>query len=105
LAGILGAIEQTFGGEPLYPSAQARAAHLLYFVIKDHPFGDGNKRIGTLLFLDYLRRNGLLLRADGEPRLADNAMVALALLVAESAPSQKELMIRLVLNLLGDEAP
>lgn len=100
LAGILGAIEQTFGGQPLYPSAQARAAHLLYFVIKDHPFSDGNKRIGTLLFLDYLRRNGLLLRANGEPRLADNAMVALALLIAESQPAQKDLMIRLVLNLL-----
>jgi prophage maintenance system killer protein len=102
LAGIVGAIEQTFGGEPLYPSAQARASHLLYFVIKDHPFGDGNKRIGTLLFLEYLRRNGLLLRADGSPRLADNAMVALALLIAESEPAQKELMIRLVLNLLDD---
>ena len=103
LAGLLGAIEQTFGGEPLYPSAQARAAHLLYFVIKDHPFGDGNKRIGTLLFLDYLRRNGLLVRPDGRPRLADNAMVALALLIAESEASQKDLMIRLVLQLLGDE--
>lgn len=100
LEGILGAIEQTFDGEPLYPTAQARAAHLLYFVIKDHPFSDGNKRIGTLLFLEYLRRNQLLLRADGEPQLADNAMVALALLVAESDPRQKELMIRLVLNLL-----
>lgn len=102
LAGILGAVEQTFGGEPLYPSAQARAAHLLYFVIKDHPFGDGNKRIGTLLFLEYLRRNRLLLRPNGEPRLADNAMVALALLIAESDPAQKDLMIRLVLNLLED---
>ncbi len=105
LAGILGAIEQTFDGEPLYPSAQARAAHLLYFVIKDHPFGDGNKRIGTLLFLEYLRRNGLLTRADGSLRFADNAMVALALLVAASEPAQKAVMIRLVLNLLGDEAP
>jgi prophage maintenance system killer protein len=105
LAGILGAIEQTFGGQPLYPSVQSRAAHLLYFVIKDHPFGDGNKRIGTLLFLDYLRRNGLLLCADGSPVLADNAMVALALLVAESVPAHKDLMIRLILNLIGDEAP
>lgn len=103
LVGILGAVEQTFGGTPLYPSAQARAAHLLYFVIKDHPFGDGNKRIGSLLFLDYLRRHGLLLRADGRPRLADNAVVALALLIAESEAGQKDLMIRLVLNLLEDE--
>jgi len=105
LAAILGAIEQTFGGEPLYPSAQARAAHLLYFVIKDHPFGDGNKRIGTLLFLEYLRRHDLLDRADGTPRLPDNAMVALALLIAESEPTQKELMIRLILNLHEGDAP
>ncbi len=103
LAGILGAVEQTFGGEPLYPSTQTRAANLLYFLIKDHPFSDGNKRIGTLLFLKYLRRSQLLLGADGRPRLADNAMVALALLVAESNPSQKDLMIRLVLNLLEDD--
>lgn len=102
LAALLGAVEQTFGGEPLYPSAQARAANLLYFVIKDHPFSDGNKRIGTLLFLEYLRRNGLLLRPDGTPRLADNAMVALTLLIAESQAAQKDLMIRLVLNLLED---
>jgi prophage maintenance system killer protein len=104
LAGILGAIEQTFDGEPLYPNVQVRAAHLLYFVIKDHPFTDGNKRIGSLLFLEYLRRNGLLLRADGAPRLAANAMVALALLIAESDRAQKDLMIRLTLNLLEDDA-
>jgi len=102
LHGILGAVEQTFGGEPLYSTVQARAAHLLYFVIKDHPFADGNKRIGTLLFLDYLRRNRILTRPDGRPRLADNAMVALALLVAASEPAQKDLMIRLILNLLED---
>jgi prophage maintenance system killer protein len=102
LHGILGAIEQTFGGQPLYPTVQARAAHLLYFVIKDHPFADGNKRIGTLLFLEYLRRNRMLMRSDGMPRLADNAMVALALLVAESEPAQKDLMIRLILNLLEE---
>lgn len=103
LEGILGAIEQTFDGEPLYPSSQARAAHMLYFVIKDHPFADGNKRIGTLLFLEYLRRNGLLLRPDGSTRFSDNAMVALSLLIAESDATQKEMMIRLVLNLLEDE--
>jgi prophage maintenance system killer protein len=102
LSGILGAIEQTFGGEQLYPTVQSRAAHLLYFVIKDHPFADGNKRIGTLLFLEYLRRNRMLTRKGGGPRLADNAMVALALLVAESEPAQKDLMVRLILNLLED---
>ena len=71
-------------------------------MIKDHPFSDGNKRIGTLLFLEYLRRNGMLTRPDGRPRFADNAVAALALLVAESEPAQKDLMIRLILNLLED---
>ena len=102
LGAILGAVEQTFGGELLYPTVQARAANLLYLVIKDHPFVDGNKRIGTLLFLDYLRRNGLLLKADGGPRLANNVVVALALLVAESDSGQKDLMVRLILNLIVD---
>ncbi len=69
-------------------------------MIKDHPFSDGNKRIGTLLFLEYLRRNGLLYREDGVVRFADNAIVALALLIAESAPKQKELMVRLTLALM-----
>jgi prophage maintenance system killer protein len=104
LAAILGAIEQTFDGRPLYPSVQLRAANLLYFVIKDHPFSDGNKRIGSLLFLDYLARNRLLARADGAQRIADNAMVALALLIAESEPGQRDLMIRLIMSLLeGDD--
>jgi prophage maintenance system killer protein len=105
LEAILGNVEQTFGGKPLYPSVQARAAHLLYFLVKDHPFLDGNKRIGTLLFLEYLRRNGMLVREDGSLRLADNAMVALALLVAESEARHKDLMIRLTLSLLEDVAP
>lgn len=103
LEGILAGIEQTMFGEPLYSNAQTRAAHLLYFVIKDHPFTDGNKRIGAMLFLDYLRRNDLLYRADGNVRFAENAIVALALLIAESAPVQKELLIRLTLALMeGD---
>lgn len=73
-------------------------------MIKDHPFSDGNKRIGAFLFLHYLHGNGLLFRSDGELRLADNAVVALALLVAESEASQKDLMVRLILNLLEDGA-
>lgn len=104
LGAILASLEQTFDRQPLYPSAQSRAVHLLYSAIKDHPFSGGNKRIGTLLFLEYLRRNGLLYRVDSSPRLADNAMVALALLIAESDPAQKDLMIRLVMNLLEDDA-
>jgi len=103
LAGILRSIEQTFDGEPLYPSVEARAAHLLYFVIKDHPFVDGNKRIGSLLFLEYQRLNGVLLRSDSTLRFADNALVALALLIAESDPGHKQLVIRVILNLLGDD--
>ena len=100
LDGILATIQQTFDGVALYRSVQARAAHLLYFLIKDHPFVDGNKRIGTLLFLEYLRRNGLLRLRSGILRFPDSAMVAIALLVAASDPAQKELMVRLILNLL-----
>jgi prophage maintenance system killer protein len=102
LEGLLGAIEQTFGGAPLYPHVEIRAAHLLYFIIKDHPFADGNKRIGSLLFLHYLDKNGRLLGRDGRPRFDDRSLVALALLIAESDPGQKESMIRLVMSLLDD---
>lgn len=94
LHGILGSIEQTMFGEFLYRSREEKAAHLLYFVIKDHPFADGNKRIGSFLFLLYLQSEGMALT------LADTALTALALLVAESPPSNKDLMIRLIVNLL-----
>lgn len=96
LQGILGNIDQTFGGEELYASVEEKAAHLLYFIIKDHPFSDGNKRIGSFLFILFLQQNGLL-DASG---INENGLVALALLIAESDPRQKELMVRLVLNLL-----
>jgi len=101
LIGILGSIEQTLGGEPLYPSIEEKAAHLLYFVIKDHPFADGNKRIGSFLFILFLRENGYLDDANGIPKINDNALVALALLTAESEPRNKDLMIRLIMNLLS----
>jgi len=104
LDGILGNLHQTFDGQLLYPTAQARAAHLLYFVIKDHPFADGNKRIGSFLFLLYLQSHGLEHTPEGRPRFADNALVALALLVAESEPGQKALMIRLIQHLIGEGA-
>jgi len=100
---VLLSIEQTFDGQPLYPSVEERAAHLLYFAIKDHPLADGNKRAGCLLFLEYLRLNGRLLRAEGTARFADNALVALALLVAESDPRQKDLVVRLILSLLSED--
>lgn len=96
LQGILGNISQTFGGEELYPSVEEKAAHLLYFVIKDHPFADGNKRIGSFLFLLFLQENSALEAS----RINENGLVALALLIAESDSRQKELMVRLVLNLL-----
>jgi prophage maintenance system killer protein len=97
LQGILGNLDQTFGGKDLYPSVEEKAAHLLYFVIKDHPFTDGNKRIGSFLFLLFLRQNNLLEQSG----INANALVALALLIAESDPRQKELMIRLIMNLLS----
>ena len=100
LAGILGAIHQTFGGQDLYPSIEEKAAHLLYFVIKDHPFSDGNKRIGSFLFLLYLQESGLFETV----RFDNKALVALALLVAASDPSQKEVLVRLIVNLLGESA-
>jgi prophage maintenance system killer protein len=101
LEGILGNIEQTFDGHALYPSVEERAAALLYFVIKDHPFSDGNKRIGSLLFLHYLDKNACLTRPDGTRRFDDNALVAIALLVASSDPKQKDLVTRLILAMLS----
>jgi prophage maintenance system killer protein len=98
LAGILGAVKQTFGGQDLYPGLPEKAAHLLYFVIKDHPFSDGNKRIGTFLFLLFLEKNNWL----DECRFSDNALVALTLLIAASDPAQKDILIRLIVNLLMD---
>jgi len=96
LEGILGNIEQTFDGETLYKTIEERAANLLYFIIKDHPFTDGNKRIGCLIFLIYLKLQGFVIK------LNDNGLVALALLIAESDPSQKDLMVRLIVNILID---
>ncbi len=96
LAGLIGAVQQSFGGRDLYPSLEEKAAHLLYFVIKDHPFTDGNKRIGSFLFLLFLKANGLL--DDGS--FDNRALVALALLTATSESGQKELIIRLIMNLI-----
>ena len=89
-------IEQSFGDQCLYPNIASRAANLLYMVIKNHPLVDGNKRTGAFLFLWYLQRNHHLLAKPVEALITDNMLVALALLVAESAPTQKELMIRLI---------
>jgi prophage maintenance system killer protein len=102
LDAILGNLEQSFGGQELYPTFEEKASHLLYFVIKDHPFTDGNKRIASLLFIDYLNRNDRLYKEHGEMSINDNALVALALLIAESDPKNKELMVALTKNLLGE---
>jgi prophage maintenance system killer protein len=100
LVGIIGNLYQSFDGKALYPSIEAKAAHLLYFIIKDHPFADGNKRIGSFLFIVFLSRNNYLLDKKSERKFNDNALVALALLIAESDPKQKEVLIRLVMNFL-----
>ena len=99
-AGILGNILQSFGGEYLYPSIEEQAAHLLYFIIKNHPFSDGNKRIGAFLVIWFLQRNLHHLKQDGELKINDNALAAIALLVAQSDPAQKQLMIHLIMNLI-----
>jgi prophage maintenance system killer protein len=99
IQGILGNIEQTMFGEPLYKTREEKAAHLLYFVIKDHPFSDGNKRIGSFLFLLYLQQEDMAMSLNA------NALTTLALLVAESQPVNKDLMIRLIVNLLVASEP
>ena len=99
-AALMGNLEQTVFGEPAYPSVEAKAAHLLYFVIKNHPFSDGNKRSAAFLFVDFLNRNARLLDDVGNPVINDIGLAALALLVAESDPAQKETMIRLIMNML-----
>lgn len=103
-AGILGNIVQSFGGEYLYPSIEEQAAHLLYFIIKNHPFTDGNKRIGAFMFVWFLQLNKHHLKQNGEAKINDNALVAIALLVAQSGPNQKETMIKLIINLIKNES-
>lgn len=101
LDALLGNLDQTVFGEPAYPTVEAKAAHLLYFVIKNHPFADGNKRSGAFLFVDFLARNGRLMDANGQPVINDIGLAALALLVAESDPAQKDTLIRLIMNMLA----
>ena len=97
----LGAVYQSFGGKDLYPSAQEKAANLLYLVTKNHGFSDGNKRIAAGLFLYFLQRNRLLLRKDGSKRIADSTLVALTVMIAESRPAEKEMMVNLVMTFLA----
>jgi len=99
--GILGNIYQTFGKKELYPSLEEKAAHLLYFIIKDHPFVDGNKRIASFLFIYFLDKNNFLYRKTGEKKINDNALTALALLIAVSDPKEKDKLIKITTNLLA----
>jgi len=99
--GSLAAIYQTFGGTDLYPSVEEKAANLLYFVIKNHSFSDGNKRIAAFLFVWFLEKNGILYRPDGSKKIADNALVALTLMIAESKPEEKEMMTKVVVSLIN----
>ena len=97
----IGQIYQTFGGEELYPSIEEKAAMLLYLVTKNHSFSDGNKRIAATLFLWFLNNNRILYREDGTKRLADNTLVALTLMIAESKPEEKDVMVKVVVNLIN----
>ena len=99
--GSLAAIYQTFDGQFVYPSVEEKAANLLYFVVKNHSFSDGNKRIAAFLFVWFLEKNCILYRPDGSKRIADNALVALTLMIAESKPEEKDMMVKVVVNLIN----
>ena len=97
----IGQIYQTFGGEELYPSVEEKAAMLLYLVVKNHSFSDGNKRIAAMLFLWFMEKNGILYGEDGRKRIADNTLVALTLMIAESRTEEKDVMVKVVVNLIN----
>jgi prophage maintenance system killer protein len=99
--GSLAAIYQTFNGYYVYPSVEEKAANLLYFVIKNHSFSDGNKRIAAFLFVWFMEKNNILYRLDGSKRIGDNALVAITLMIAESKPEEKDMMIKVVVNLIN----
>jgi prophage maintenance system killer protein len=99
----LATISQTFDGKDLYRSIEEKAATLLYLIVKNHSFSDGNKRIGAGIFVYYLEKNNILYRKDSSKRIADNALVAITLMIAESKPEEKDTMIKLVVNLINDK--
>ena len=104
LEGVVASIYQGFGGQQLYPTVQQKAANLLYLVIKDHPLSDGNKRSAAALFVTFLCRNNILMDAAGSPRISNNALAAITLLIAMSDPKEKELMVALVVRMLSEGA-
>ncbi len=97
----LGTIYQTFDGKDLYPSVEEKSANLLYFIVKNHAFSDGNKRIAAAIFIYFLNANRILYREDGSKRLADNALVALTLLIAESKPEEKDTIVKVIVSLIN----
>ncbi len=99
--GSLAAIYQTFNGEDLYPSIEEKAAHLLYFITKNHSFSDGNKRIAAFIFIWFMDQNKMLYTKEGSKRIADNALVALTLLIAESKAENKDMIVRVIINLIN----
>jgi prophage maintenance system killer protein len=99
--GSLAAIYQTFDGHYVYQSVEEKAANLLYFVIKNHSFSDGNKRIAAFLFVWFLEKNHILYRPNGSKRIADNALVAITLMIAESKPDEKDMMVKVVVSLIN----
>ena len=99
--GSIGNIYQSFGGKDVYPTLEEKAANLLYFVTKNHSFSDGNKRIAATIFLYFLDKNGILYHEDGSKRIADHTLVALTIMIAESKPEEKEMMITVVMNCLA----
>jgi prophage maintenance system killer protein len=99
----IGQIYQTFDGQDLYPSVEEKAAMLLYLVTKNHSFSDGNKRIAATLFLWFMNNNGILYRPDGSKRIADNTLVALTLMIAESRPEEKDVMVKVTVNLINQD--
>ena len=104
LASALGAVMQTFDSEDVYPSLEDEAAHLLYFLVKNHAFVDGNKRIAAALFLWFLERNGILYAGPGERLISDAALVAMTLMISESRPEEKDILVRIVTHLLCDKS-
>uniref|UniRef100_UPI00262B50F9 type II toxin-antitoxin system death-on-curing family toxin n=1 Tax=Chitinophaga sp. TaxID=1869181 RepID=UPI00262B50F9 len=97
----LASINQTFDGRDLYPSIEVKAAHLLYFIVKNHSFSDGNKRIAAFLLVWYMDRNNILYKKDGNRRISDNSLVALTLMIAESDPAEKDVFIQVVVSLIN----
>ena len=100
--GSIGAVYQSFGGQDVYPTLEQKAANLLYLVIKNHSFADGNKRIGSILFIYFLAKNRFLYKPAGQAKIDENTLVALALLIAQSKPEDKEIMVKLVIRLIQE---